>query len=941
MNLKKLQILFVILTFAFAGYAQSQIDLSQPIPIDKNVKIGKLDNGLTYYIRKNSKPENKVELRLAVNAGSILERDDQRGLAHFVEHMAFNGSKNFDKNELISYLQSIGVKFGSHLNAYTSFDETVYMLSIPTDKPGLLDKGLLVLSDWAGGITFDQEEIDKERGVVLEELRVGTGANQRMRDKYFPVLFKGSQYAERLPIGTEENLKTFKRESLVDFYEDWYRPDLMAIVAVGDFDPAEMEAKIKAQFSGLKAKRTPETERTAFSVPDQMGTDVVITKDKEASFTMVQVVNRIERKEVKTLNDRREEMLRGIFSEMLNQRIDELGRKATAPYLFGFSGFGGLVRSKGAYSSSGASKPSKSLESIEALVNENRRAELFGFNESEFERYKIRYLKDLENSYNEKDKTKSTAFAPRYVSNFLRNSRISGVEFDLEFARKIIPTIKLEEINALAKDTISDENRVVIITGPDKPEIAYPTKAEVLKTLQDSQTAELKPFNDNVSTDPLIGELKSSASIVKESFDSVNGFTHWTLSNGINVWIKKTDFKDNQILMRGFSPGGSSVIPDSKIIPGTFAEAVAGQSGLGKMTQVQLSKKLTGKTAGVSARYSGLYETINGSSTPKDLETMLQLLILRFTDVNFDEAEFESFKATRKAILANVLSNPEFYFSNEIREIENQGNPRYFNSFDPKIYENLDLAELKAIYNDRFADASDYNFAFVGNIDPEISKPLILKYLGNLPIIGRKETWKKVGPEPLSGPFKKVIYKGEDEKSSVSIRVRTPTKFDSSEAFIISSMGKLYRNKLLEILREEKGGVYGVGASAGMGRIPREYASLSISFPCGPENVDALTDAAITAFKKIQNGEIDQKDVDKIIEAELVDLRERNKDNSTWLNRITYTLMNNVPIPTNEEFKQRAKALSIEEIQRVANQYFDIEKRREYVLMPEKYEPKK
>ncbi len=441
--MRKFQSILFLLICCFAFNAQAQVNLNDAVPIDPNVKIGKLSNGLTYYIRKNSKPEGKVELRLAINAGSVLEREDQQGLAHFMEHMAFNGTKNFKKNELISYLQSIGVQFGSDLNAYTSFDETVYILPVPTEKKELVDKGLLILADWASEVTLDEEEINKERGVVLEELRLGKGAGQRMRDRYFPKLFQGSQYANRLPIGKQEVLEKFSKKALVDFYETWYRPDLMAVVAVGNVDIAEIEAKIKTQFSGIKAKRKS-VPRPTFPIPDMKGTVVAVETDKEATGASAQLLFKKSGEKIKNQNDLRRSLVKTFFNGMLNARLDEIRQSPNPPFIGAGVGFSSFLRDKSVYSMSGSTNPGGLKSTITTLLNENRRVKEFGFTKAEFDRLKERYLSSLENRYRERNKTESTYLASQYVGNFLTDNPIEGVEFDYLFGKTVVPTITLE-----------------------------------------------------------------------------------------------------------------------------------------------------------------------------------------------------------------------------------------------------------------------------------------------------------------------------------------------------------------------------------------------------------------------------------------------------------------------------------------------------------------
>ena len=928
----------LVLLLAFTSF--SQVSLNQPVPTDPNVRIGKLPNGLTYYIRRNGKPEHKVELRLAVNAGSILERDDQQGLAHFMEHMNFNGTTHFKKNELVSYLQSIGVRFGADLNAYTSFDETVYILPIPTDKPELIDKGLLVLSDWAAGATLDQEEINKERGVVLEELRLGRGAAQRMQDKYFPRLLSGSQYAVRLPIGKKEILDNFDRKSLVDFFETWYRPDLEAVVVVGDVDVNVMEGKIKAQFSDLKAKR-PIVERPEFPIPDTKGTLVDVETDKEAQVTTAEILyKKPKEKEVKTQADLRRELVKGLFNGMFNARLNEIRQSPQPPFAFAGGGFETLFRGKSVYGLFGAASPENISSAISTLLTETRRVQAFGFTPGEFEREKERYLTRVENQFKEKDKTESGEFATEYVANFLTHDPIPGADFDLQFAKNVLPSITLKEVNELSKNTATDDNRAIIVTGLAKDDVKYPTEPDILALLKEAETAELKPYTETVNTEPLVKDLPNTAKVTSEKTDKNLGITYWELSNGVKVVLKPTDFKSDEILMRAFSPGGLSLEPDEKALSGNFLSPYIGEAGLKNITQVELGKRLAGKKANVSLSVSNEYELLNGDSTPKDFETMLQLAYLKFTSVDFDKAEFDSFLSKEKMFLPNLLNNPRFYFNNEVSKIMSQNHPRAFGFPTTEQLEKVKLDDMQAIYKDRFADASDFTFVFVGTFDNEKIKPLILQYLGNLPTTRRTETWKDMGIRPPSGKLDKTIYRGVDPQSVVQIIFTGSTPYDRDESRDLAAVGELLTIKLIEILREEKGGVYGVGASGGLAKVPYERFNFSISFPCGPENVKALTDAALGELTKIQNGQIDDKDVAKVKEARLVGLKENFKNNNYWASEISRDLQQSLPILSLEDAEARTNAINKGDLQKVAKKYLNPDARIQLVLMPEASSPK-
>lgn len=932
--MRKLALFNVLLLFCFTLIAPAQINLTQPIPVDPNVRIGRLPNGLTYYIRKNQKPERKVELRLAVNAGSILEREDQRGLAHFVEHMAFNGTKDFPKNELVAYLQSIGIGFGSDLNAHTSFDETVYILPISTEKKELIDKGLLVLRDWAGDVTFDQAEIDKERGVVLEELRLGQGAGQRMNDRYFPKLFEGSQYAVRMPIGKKEILENFNRQAILDFYETWYRPDLMAIVAVGDLNVDEMEAKIKRQFSDSKAKRKA-AKRPDFSVPDTEGTLVEIETDKETPGTSVQILYKKPALKIRTQGDLRRQLVRTFYSALLNTRLAEIRQSPAAPFIYAGAGFSTLFREKDAFTMSGSTDSQNVKATIQTLLGENRRVQQFGFTQAELDRLKESYLTSLESKYKERNKVESAGFAESYVEFFLTGEPSWSIEFDYQFGKTVVPTITLAEINHIAKETTSAENRAVIITGPERADAKYPARAEILALLKDAETAKLTPYTENVTNEPLVKDLPATAKVTDEKRDEKFGITYWTLSNGVRVVLKPTDFQADQISMSGFSSGGMSLVDTEKARSGLLFNSVVGSSGVKNLSSIELSKMLAGKRAGASIGVDELYETVSGGATPKDLETMLQLAFLKFTRVNFDKAVFDSVVNKQRVSLSGITASPQAYFGEQVFKITTQNHPRAFNPFDLTNLDKAKFEDIQAIYRDRFADASGFTFVFVGNFEPDAIKPLIAKYLGNLPSANRRETWKDWNVVPPAGPLEKTFKKGVDDKSIVQMIYTGEAVYDKDENRSLTFLGELLTIKLIEVLREEKSGVYGVGATGSLRKIPSGRYVFAVQFACAPNNVDALVTATQAEIAKIQNGQIEDNELNKVKERRLLGIDESYKTNGFWMSVISANLQQGNEILTPEEAKARIAAVTKADLQQAARKYLKPEQRLQFVLMPE------
>ncbi|WP_394750006.1 M16 family metallopeptidase [Spongiimicrobium salis] len=897
---------------------------SDEIPKDPNVKVGTLSNGLTYYIRNNGKPEDKVELRLVVNAGSILEDDDQLGLAHFMEHMNFNGTKNFKKNEIVDYLQSIGVEFGADLNAYTSFDETVYILPIPSNDPEKLEKGFQILEDWAFNTSLTEKDIDEERGVVLEEYRLGLGADERMRAGYLPKMMYGSKYADRLPIGTKESIENFTYESLRRFRDDWYRPDLMAVVAVGDLDVAELEKKIKSHFGKQPAAKNPRP-REISKVPNHDETFVAVESDKEASFTRVQVLYKdgAEPKPLQTVGDYKKAMVKGLFAQMINNRLDELRNGNNPPFVFGFSFHGGTFsRTKEAYQSSAMTSETGQMDALRALLTENERVKRYGFQAGEFERAKKDIMARKERAFKDKDKRESNRIIGAYVNNYLEKSPMVSVEWDYEFYKNELKNVKIDQVNDLINSFLHKDNRVIILTGPEKEALKKVKEEEILSILGAIEASkDIAPYEDKSIRSALMTETPAKGSITKETINEALGYTELTLSNGAKVTYKVTDFKNDEILFDSFSFGGSSLYSDEDFKRTVFANGGLSQAGVDGLNLNDLNKVLTGKIVRVNPFIGALNEGFNGSTTPKDLETLFQLVHLYFTKLNKDDAAFKSYTDKQKGFLTNLLSNPQFYYQNEMGKFRNQGNPRYvgFPTAAAMDAADYDLAYKK--YQERFADAGDFNFYFVGNIDPAKLKEYAATYLASLPGKNSNESYKVSSFRPLSGSHEKIVKKGKDPKSLVNLIWTGETSYDSKESYYLASLGEILSIKLIEKLREEESGVYGVGARGSMNKIPYGSFNFSISFPCGPENVDKLKAAAIAEVNKvIENGPTD-KDLAKIKESQLLKRKENLKQNRFWLRNLRAKDYQKRNIEDNSSFEEKVKALSKDDIHKVAKKY--------------------
>lgn len=920
MNLKKITLALLILP---ASIWAQVTDLNQKLPTDADVRIGELENGLKYYIRQNAKPEKKVDLRLVLNAGSILETDKQVGLAHFMEHMVFNGTKNFPKNELINYLQSIGVKFGQHLNAYTSFDETVYFLPLPSDDPKKLETGFQILEDWAFNANLEGQDIDDERGVVIEEYRTRLGANTRMMEQYLPKMLHKSHYANRLPIGTKENLETFKHEEIRQFYKDWYRPNLMAVIVVGDINVDEMEAKIKKHFGKYK-NPTNEKVRKTFDIPNHKETFVSVSTDKEATSANVQIIYKDdeESKATTTVGDYRDDLINGLFSSMINSRLEEYTNEAEPPFVYGYSYHGGLLgRTKDAFQSMAMSAEDKQLEALRTLAIENERARKFGFTQTELERAKTEYLAFYEKAFNDKDKNNSSSYLGQYQTNFLTGEAIPSIEYEFNLVKELLPSINLEEVNQLIHDYIKDENRVIILTGPEKEGLTTPTEKDVLAAL-DVSNVDITPYEDAVVAESLIRYEVAPGSVVKTTQNEKLGTTTLTLSNGAKVTYKKTDFKNDEILFGARSFGGTNLLDNDTYKQIHLATGSVTQAGIAGMDQNALAKFNSGKIYSAAPFLGGTTEGFSGSSTPKDLEYLFQTVYAYFTDVNFDEKAFESEKNKMKSYMSNLMAMPEVFFQIEMADFMYGHNDRYSSPIPTDAdWDNTSYEKAYQVFRDRFADASDFEFFFVGNVTDEQMKSLSEQYLATLPSLNREETYTDTGMRGITGVHRKEVFKGNDDKATVRISYAGETTYSHKDDLAMEALGEILTIKLIEELREKEGGVYGASASGGLSKLPYGSYSFSVGFPTNPADADKLIELTLKEIEKIQQNGPEAEDLNKFIEGEMTDYTKSLKENRYWLN-VMLRAFNNQENPEKAlDFEKNLKALTVKDVQNVANKY--------------------
>jgi zinc protease len=930
--IKKTTLLIGLITSIFLTVNAQNYD--KLLKLDPNVKTGKLDNGLTYFIRHQSEPKNRVELRLVINAGSICEDDDQQGLAHFIEHMCFNGSKHFEKNELIDFLESTGVKFGAHLNAYTSFDETVYQLQMPTDREGLIDSALLVLEDWGQNVSFSPEEIDKERGVVKEEWRLGLGAQERMMNETFPVLLKDSRYAVRLPIGKMDIIDTAHYSTITRFYNDWYRPDLMAVIVVGDIDVDKMEQKVIDHFKGFQ---NPENERPRieYDIPENKKPLIAIGTDQEATYLMANVFYKHPKEIKTTVGDYRMLLKENLYNSMINARLSEIMQKPESPFMYAYAGYGGfLARTTDAYTSTALAKDNKIGESLKVMLEENERVKRFGFTGTEFERQKTDLLRGYEKSYNERDKIKSGALVNEYLQYFLTKEPAPGIETEYELAKQLLPTIKLEEINNLAKEWVTDENMVVWITAPEKDNVKVPAEDEVLSIIEAVKTTDLVAYEDKVLDEPLIGEDITPGKVVEET-ETEEGYTKWVLSNNVEVYIKTTDFKNDEILFKGYSTGGTSLIPDDKIATTLAFNSVINESGLGNFSNIDLEKKLSGKIVSLSASLTPLRQEFKGHASPQDIETLLQLQYLYFTNPRKDSEAFKKVIDNQLNQAKFSAANPQMAFFDTLASVTSSNSPRTIVIPTEEQIKSIEQDYIYDVYKKQFQHADGFRFFFVGNVDKEQLKPFVEKYLASLPVSGEELKWKDRTPEFPGGITSFTYHKGKEPQSMVVISMKGDYKYNFENNLIFNTLEKTLSINLREKLREEESGTYGVWVQKNYQKYPRENYSLTIAFGCAPENVDKLVNATFDEIKKIQNNGPGDKVLNKAKETFIRERESAVRENSYWLGKLdNVTFLGSKIIPV-DEYNKAVNAVTSEQVKEAAGRYITLDHYVSGVLKPE------
>lgn len=911
--------------------------LNKPLPFDSSVTTGTLTNGLRYYIKPNSKPEKKIELRLAINAGSILENDNQQGLAHFMEHMNFNGTAHYPKNELVDFLQSIGVQFGADLNAYTSFDETVYILPIPTDKPDNIGKGFEVLSDWAQKALITDKDVNDERKVVLEESRLGKGADDRMMKFYLPKLMAGSHYAERLPIGKEDILKNCDPEVIRSFYKDWYRPNLMAVAVVGDITVEQAKDLIEKYFSGLT---NPQNERirTTYEVPAFKKKEAMVLTDKEATNQEFSLVYSSKKTTADvTLQDYRTTIVKNLFVQVLNNRLRDLTQIATPPFLYSYASVGGWARGFESFQLNAVASGDMKT-TVDAAIGELVKAQKFGFNNTELEVVKKGTLSWIERLYNERNTTESGNIIEEYLRNFLTQEPMSGIQKDYQYYNDFLPTITLQEVNDMAKIWLDDNKTYFALSlGPENSATKKLSNKNLLKMVNDAFKQEVTNKTEKILAASLLSTEPIAGKIITTEKDSSLDATTYTLSNGVKVTMKSTTFKSDEIVFSGQKKGGTGQFSADDKLNAMYMGSIIASMGYGQFTPVDLKNFLSGKNIAVSTNASSTKDIIQGSSSIKDLETMLQLNFLKLTSARKDLELFKGFISKQISALQNMKSNPQMAFFDTLNKSMYNNSPFAPISIPSEANLNsINPDRVMEMYNTEFANADGFHFYFVGNIDESTFKPLIEKYLASLPTKGTTPNYKDNGLRPRGGKNELKIYLGSEPKSIIVEEFYGEIPYSEGASLKAGLLADILNIKIIEELREKIGGIYSGGMYANVNNEPYHNFSFVLYLPCGPESVDTLMHAAMDEITRIKNEGPLSKDLEKVKLAKVEAYREAMKTNAFWNKYLAEIKSNGADKKRFLGYESILNAVTPEQIKDISNQMLSGENSLRAVLYPAK-----
>ena len=911
--------------------------LSGDMPVDPDVLVGALPNGLRFYVRPNAKPARQAELRLVVRAGSVLEDADQQGLAHLVEHMEFEGTRRFPGRGIIDFLSSLGLSIGADANAATSFDDTQYTLRVPTDVPGMLDRAFTVLEEWAQGATFDEAAIERQRAIVLSEWRMRLGAEERTQDKIRRVQLEGSRYADRPPVGNPDVIRNATREQLVRFYRDWYRPDLMAVIVVGDVDRTAISAMIRQHFMGL-TNPSPERPRPAFDVPEQPATRYAVVTDRETTATTVQVSNLRPARDQGSVGGFREIMIDQLFADMLGDRLDELTQRASPPFLRAAAGrrlfqaprtrdeatLQALVASDGV------------ARGLGALISELQRVAQFGFTATELDRAKQAHLAGSERGVTESPDRESESRADEYTRNFLQREALPTIWQELAFRRRFVPDITLAEVNKLVADWFPDRNRLVMVSAPETAGGALPAPAQLADVVRTASAGRVEAYVDAGAGQALMDAAPVRGSVVKTTLRPEAGVTEWTLSNGATVVLKPTTLKADQILFRATAPGGTSLASDADLIPARIAGGVIAAGGVGRFGPVALDRMLAAKAAGVRPFIGEISQGMGGGGTPRDIETMFQLIHLRFTQPRADQPAFAAMKSQAQSLLANRSASPDVVFA-ETMDAALSGNSPRRQPETPDTVALWNLEKSLAFYKARFADASRFTFVFVGSFTPDTIRPLVETYVASLPATRARETWRDLGITPPTGVVEKTVEKGIAPKSEVAIVYSGPFTYDDANVLALRTVVLLLQSRLNDAIREELGGTYSISATPEMGAFPRPEYRVRIDWTCDPARTETLVKRVFEEVAFVRETLLTPDRVARVRDVLLREFEKDSQENGYLLNQIArrYEDGDGSDVAAAVDLSAQIAGLSGRAIQLAARTYLDPARYVKVTLMPE------
>ncbi|HUU32449.1 MAG TPA: insulinase family protein [Vicinamibacterales bacterium] len=908
--------------------------LEVPLPVDADVRTGRLPNGLRYFLRQNGRPAKRVSMRLAVDVGSIYEDEDQRGLAHFLEHMAFNGSTHFKPGELVAFLESIGARFGPHVNASTNFDETIYMLDVPTDREGYVDKGLLALRDFAGGATLSADEIDKERGVVIEEWRGRLGAQSRITDQQLPVIFAGSRYADRLPIGLPDVLRTFPHQRLRDFYEQWYRADRMAVVVSGDLPLDESERLVKARFGDMP-RPGPAPAAIDATVPAHAAPLYKMVSDPEAQGWNVTAIFKHAPESEDTVGDYRRSLVRSLGLQMLGSRLAELARKPDAPFLSAGAGTSSIGRHLSMFELSADVAEGGIAAGLEAVVGEARRVQQFGFAAAELDRAKRSLLAGYERAYNNRSTAESPALANELVRHFLQGEPAPGIAYEFALARRFVPAVTLEEVTTLMKGLIGDDSRVVLGVAPAKPGVTLPTDDTLKTALTAAFAATVAPWSDGLTGRELVPTRPAPGKVTGRRQIPEVGVTVLTLSNGMEVWLKPTDFKADQVVFSAYAFGGGSTASEAEFKDAALAPALVSMGGVGDLNPVDLEKVLAGRIASASPEIDSHTHGLSGSATPKDLETALQLVYLTFTAPGLTDEAFELLKRRFGAMLQNQQQSPRYVFGEKVRDLTTSGHYSA-KGLTAQDVAGLDVTAMRRAYTSRFANAADFTFFMVGAFTEAEVTPLVEKWLAPLPATGPRTTaFKDMGMTFPAGVQKAEVRKGQEPASQTVMAFFADTGLNETEMHRARAAATLVGIRLRDILREQLGGTYGVSVSYRDSAPQKGYGAMNVSFGSAPDRVEGLQKAVIDEVTRLRAEGPSAEDLQKVQELERRDLETSARQNQYWLGSLQTVHMLGWAPATISRRGQRTDALTVPLLHDTIKKYFPLDRYAVVTLKPE------